>query len=499
MANWKQILEAVVGKGKMSKNERNMKAFEQKKARGPIRPVFHITRNENVDNILKEGLKSNPEGMTNVNSANNPFKNLGVEGGGVWVTDSPNIFPVYGTQLGKKDRASNLSTLRIDLPKSSLPDITAVYNPYGADSKLITADDPNLFAPFNAWNGMPAPTTALLTDIPPERITNLGYVEHMPNTRVKDRSDVVDAEKGAGDGFIYGLARGDLMDLTGTTGHRVPNMRPRYEKSPQRYVIDYLKHNQPIYNRTGNFPRENSNLTRQAITNVQERTRDKRWFSNRDKRYSTDFIPIKKWEDEYTPYVPYGHSVDEYKNRKFAPGAISRGIGGEGLPDIKQRNFNWKKYKELTEMGKSPFDASVQSAPQMALDWDDIVINGYNATPKVHPVGKYVFEPGHVSQGGINPFRRAIVPYVPGGNNIGPIDNTASLPELADFLKQHSDEVAEWIKPQSGKLMPEWLIPTTQNTTLEPPISRIKDPNNPKWQEVLRALMYYRSLPYWVK
>lgn len=490
MANWKQILEAVVGKGKMSKNERNMKAFEQKKARGPIRPVFHITRNENVDNILKEGLKANPEGMTNINSANNPFSNLGVQGGGVWVTDSPNVFPVYGTQLGKKDRAKSLSTLRIDLPKSSLPDITAVYNPYGVDSKLIKADDPNLFAPFKAWNGMPAPTTALLTDIPPEQITNLGYVEHMPNTRVKDRSYVVNAETEASkgerdDGFIYGLARGDLMDLTGTTGHRVPNMRPRYEKSPQRYVIDYLRHNQPIYNRTGNFPRENSNLTRQAVVNAQERTRDKTWFPNKDKRYSTDFIPVKKWEDEYTPYIPYGHSVDEYENLKFAPGAISRGIGGNTLPDIKQRNFNWERYKAFTEMGKSPYEASVQSAPQVALDWDDIVINGYNATPRVHSVGKYVFEPGHVSQGIVND-PRTISAY----DNIIAVDNDSKLQDLADFAKLPAvpREVISRLKGVSSP-----------SNSLEPPISRIKDPNNPKWQDVLRALMYYRSLPYWVK
>lgn len=424
MANWKQILEAVAGKGKMSKNERNMKAFEQKKARGPIRPVFHITRNENVDNILKEGLKANPEGMTNINSANNPFSNLGVQGGGVWVTDSPNVFPVYGTQLGKKDRAKSLSTLRIDLPKSSLPDITAVYNPYGVDSKLITADDPNLFAPFDAWNGMPAPTTALLTDIPPERITNLGYVEHMPNSRVKmEYRDLADKLPERTDNLLYGLTRGDLMDLTGTTGHRVPNMRPRYEKSPQRYVIDYLKHNQPIYNRTPNFPRENSPLTKEAIASVQNRTRNNRnrEFSvdfspinndktniqnparhsvrNKDKRYSTDVIPVSKWQNEYTPYVPYGHDIDEYKNLKFAPGAISRGIGGEGLPDIKQRNFNWKTYKTFTEHRQPPYFAAMQAAPQVALDWDDIVINGLRANPRVHSVGKYVFEPGHVSRG----------------------------------------------------------------------------------------------------
>lgn len=487
MANWKQILETVANKGRMSKNERNMKAFEHKKAHGPIRPVFHITRNENVDNILKEGLKSNPEGKTNINSADNPFSNLGVQGGGVWVTDSPNVFPVYGSQLGKKDRAQSLSTLRIDLPKSSLPDITAVYNPYGKDSKLITADDPNLFAPFTAWNGMPAPTTALLTDVPPEQITNLGYVEHMPNHRIKtEYDDLADRSPERTDNLLYGLSRGDLMDLSGTTGHRVPNMRPRYEKSPQRYIIDYLKHNQPIYNRFAKLPQENSNLTRQAIAHAQKRTRGNSRYT--DKRYSTDFLPVSKWNDEYIPYIPYGHSADEYENLKFVPGAISRGIGGEGLPDIKQRNFNWKTYKTITENGNSPYFAAMQAAPQAVLDWDDIVISGYNATPQVRSVGKYSFWPGHVTQGMTDNELSTISAYAPDGKEIFSINNATKLPELADVAKLNTADVAEQIKLMSEPV-----------GSIEPPASKLKDPNNPKWQEVLRALMYFRSLPYWAK
>lgn len=463
-------------KGWLSKNDRNMKKFQAKQERGPVKTLFHITRNENVDNIMNQGLQANPAGKVNENSANHPFANVGVDEGGVWVTNSPNVFPVYGTTIGsvRGPREKALSTIRIDVPKEHLPNMTAVYNPYGIDSKLIAASDPNLFANFEAFNGMPAPTTAILSDMKPEWLTDLGYVEHHLQPRVSkeyaERAENVDRA----DNLMFGLDKGTLKDLTGTTGHRIPNMAGRSTKSPQRYAIDFVEHNLPIIQRLPVWPAEVSpSVTAFRQGNVMGIPEDitGRPLPNELKRYSADFIPANTWSNEYRPYTPFGEKRrgknDPYE---FAAGAVSRGIGGAKLPPIKDRVFNWKKYKEALQAGAAPNTATLQAVPRYQLDWNNIISTNMGYTPKVYKTDRIRIEPGPVSRGMSVPddfvdFDDEIL--------IGRNEPLTSVKEIAkDKAKDIVDEFNARVDYR--------------------PVLRIADIDNPTWQEIVRAIMQYR-------
>lgn len=465
--------------GRLSKNERNMKKFQAKKERGPVKTLFHITRNENVDNIMNQGLQANPAGKVNENSAAHPFANVGVDEGGVWVTNSPNVFPVYGTTVGsvRGPRSGALSTIRIDVPKEHLPNMTAVYNPYGMDSKLIEASDPNLFADFQAFNGMPAPTTAILSDMKPEWLTNLGYVEHHLQPRVSKEYAKQATNVDRTDNLVFGLDKGTLKDLSGTTGHRIPDMAGRLTKSPQRYAIDFIEHNQPISKRRDIFPVEESPTLmsfRQGNKSGLLEDMAGRPLDSEQKRYSLNFIPAYKWTDEYRPYMPYGTKVPQTRQSvDFVPGAISRGIGGN-LPPIRDRNFDWKKYKSAINQGLTPHDAAIWGNPQYLLDWDNIVhhnVRGYG--PKIRSTGG-----ADISAYGVisrapdvqNPFKSFIT-----GESLEPDDG--SLKTLGDWIKLDPKHYAEALQE---------LYPDITRKT-------ISDMNNPTWQEVLRAYIKRRG------
>ena len=141
-------------KGLLSKNERNAAEAQTKKERGPVKAMFHITKNENVPAIEQQGLIANNPNA-NVNSAYQPFSSVGVKGGGNWVTDQPTAFPVYGTTVGGKlgneaARRDALTTFKIEFPVSKLPTTRAVRDPYGR-AKLTTADKG--WSPFGTWAG----------------------------------------------------------------------------------------------------------------------------------------------------------------------------------------------------------------------------------------------------------------------------------------------------------------------------------------------------------
>lgn len=477
MANWKRILETVVSKGRMSKNERNMEKFKAKKERGPVKTLFHITRNENVDNIMKQGLQANPAGKVNENSAAHPFASVGVDEGGVWVTNSPNVFPVYGSTVGslRGPRGNALSTIRIDVPKEHLPEMTAVYNPYGIDSKLIAAIDPNLFANFTAFNSMPAPTTAILSDMKPEWLTNLGYVEHHLQPRVSKEYARRAKNLNRTDNLIFGLDKGTLKDLSGTTGHRIPNMSGRLTKSPQRYAIDFLEHNLPI---TQRLPVQPTEVPSKVMAFHQGNTMGVPTditglpYPNELKRYSADFIPANKWSEEYRPYTPPGEKRRSSRNPyNFATGAISRGIGGVQLPSVEDRVFNWKKYKEAIRNGVAPNMATLQAVPDYQLDWDNIVSGKMGYSPKVNKTERIRIEPGPVSRGMI--VTDDLVDW--DGNLL-----VGRYEPLTSIKMRSKDE----LKDIGGEF----------NTRIDyRPVQRIHDIDNPTWQDIVRAVMQYRA------
>lgn len=173
-------------KGRLPKNARNYAKWKAEQERGPVRTFFYITKNERLPAIKREGLRANSQ-FANINSAYQPFNDLGVEGGGNWVTQHPGAFPVYGTTVGGKAgdaaaRADALSTLKIEIPVNKLPEIRAVKDPYGANMHLTKASDKQLFTKFPAWDNSNARVAVLLEDIPPEQLIDLGYVEHARST-----------------------------------------------------------------------------------------------------------------------------------------------------------------------------------------------------------------------------------------------------------------------------------------------------------------------------
>lgn len=372
-----------MSKASLLKNTRNYAEYLRKKERGPVKAFFHITKNENVPAIEQQGLLTNHPNA-NVNSANHPFRKHGTDAGGVWVTTEPTAFPVYGTTIGGKHgnaeaRADALSTIKIEVPLPELRNMKAVQDPYGANI-LRKGDDPRAIDKFPTWAGINVPSTVFLDDIKPQWLKNIGYVEETADLNPTLVLPTL-AEAPSGwklpprDNTQRWLDKGRMKDYAGYTGHR--HVKGPYDKSPQRFVNEEIANNQPITKRLPVFPVPNDEATMMRIQGAELKyDSDGNVIisaPNELKRYSTDFIPAETWTTDYENYVKPGESIKNKRYVKFAPGAIARGMGGENMPSIKERNFNWNKYKKALEEGDTPQAATFAAQPNVKLDWDNIV------------------------------------------------------------------------------------------------------------------------------
>lgn len=392
MASWNTIKEAVRAlKGQMSKNERNAAKYQKKKERGPVKAFFHITKNENVPAIEQQGLLTNHPNA-NINSANHPFRKHGTDAGGVWVTTEPTAFPVYGTTIGGKHgnasaRADALSTIKIEVPLPELAKMKAVQDPYGKNI-LRKGNDPRAVEKFSTWAGIDVPTTVLLNDIKPEWLKNIGYLEEAERFSTPSLPTLKDAPASwvlRPNDVARQLNKADFKAYVGYTGH--DHGRGSFDKSPVRLVFDQINRNQPISKRLPVFPVPNDEATmmRKQGAQLKYDSDDNVIISapNDLKRYSTDFIPAETWTTNYEDYVKPGEPVSKQRTHEFAPGAISRGIGGTNMPPVKDRNFNWNTYKKLLEEGDTPQSAAFNAQPLVKLDWDNIVYRNGQYLPKV--------------------------------------------------------------------------------------------------------------------
>jgi hypothetical protein len=362
----------------LPKNFRNYQAYLTKKKRGPVKAFFHITKNENVPAIEQQGLLANHPNA-NINSAFQPFRKHGSKGGGVWVTTEPSAFPVYGTTIGGRfddgsARADALSTFKIEVPVPELPKMLAVQDPYGKNI-LRKGNDPRAIKPFGTWLGNEVPTTVFLNDMKPEWVKNLGYVEerapihpmldtHPEISEIRSGWDILQEADDLS--WLRALSKGGVRDYSGLTGHG--HGFGTYDKSPQRFIVDYIDRNRPITDRLPIFPvaAHPNRLGRLqgAIIRADE--------TNALKRFGNQPLSFD-WSDEYRAYVKPGESIQDRRSYDFAPGAISRGMGGPGLPPIKERNFDWNKYNKLLSEGDTPQAAAFASQPNQSLDWDNII------------------------------------------------------------------------------------------------------------------------------
>lgn len=371
----------------LPKNIRNYKAYLEKKKRGPVKAFFHITKNKNVPAIEKKGLLTNHPNA-NINSAFQPFRKHGSTGGGVWVTTEPTAFPVYGTTIGGKRggasaRANALSTFKIEVPVPELPKMLAVQDPYGKNI-LRKGNDPRAIEPFGTWLGTDVPTTVFLNDMKPAWLKNLGYVEERsPIHPILDTRSDINELKGSWDlspdaddaELLRHLSKSDLRDYSGLTGHR--HGFGTYDKSPQRFVEDYLNRNRPIEERRPVLPTPVRIPVMARIQNVPHDVKATKVLTRPDviepnefKRYSANFIPAARWTQMYRDYIKPGESILDRRRYKFKPGAVSRGMGGRGLPPLKDRLFNWDTYAQEIETSGSPRLATYYAQP-VKLDWDN--------------------------------------------------------------------------------------------------------------------------------
>ena len=425
----------------------------------------------------------------NINSANHPFRKHGTDAGGVWVTTEPTAFPVYGTTIGGKNggaaaRADALSTIKIEVPLPELPKMKAVQDPYGKNI-LRKGNDPRAIEEFDTWADIDVPTTVFLDDIKPQWLKNIGYVEEAPKLgETATFPDFVNVPSGWGiapnDVFnnLRGLSKGDFKEYTGYTGHR--HGMSGGDRAQRRFIDDYLDKNQPITERLPEFPKPEyieGMARRQGATTGPKTVRDgiaEVPAPNEANRYSADFIPARKWTEDYRSYVKPGESIYNKYQFEFAPGAISRGIGGSNMPPIKDRVFNWNKYKQLIAEGESPSYAAARAKPEFILDWDNIIYHSGQYRPKVIDGDVRVSSDGHISAG--TP-RGRIVDLVTGEYLVNP--NTQGAIH------------------QYHQLTPE-AIESLKNYTAYDDI--VKDKDHPTWQELTRVLMRINAgtgTPYW--
>ena len=480
----------------LPKNFRNYQAYLAKKKRGPVKAFFHITKNENVPAIEQQGLLANHPNA-NINSAFQPFRKHGSTGGGVWVTTEPTAFPVYGTTIGGKGggadaRADALSTFKIEVPVPELPKMLAVQDPYGKNI-LRKGNDPRAIEPFNTWYGIDVPTTVFLNDMKPAWLKNLGYVEERaPIYRAVDFDPNIMKLKGswgispdAEDAVLLRhLSKADLRDYSGLTGHG--HGWGSYEKSPQRFVNDYLNRSRPIRERMPLHPKPVDIKKLAQMQGAAEGPKSIKMFSRRDiiypneyKRYSADFIPEFKWTYKYRDYVKPGEDIRNARGRHFAPGAISRGMGGRVMPSIKERNFDWNKYKQLIESGETPGYAAYAARPKVVLDWDNIDYtrpSGY--TPH------YIIRPETAPDGAVSRGYQGW--YL--------LDRDAETLFNGD---ENLNQIAELVKRNGPQMYFDELRYTGPNPKAGPDprlVKHIQDIKHPTWQDIVRSLMKLRYL-----
>jgi hypothetical protein len=437
----------------MSKNERNAAKYQKKKERGPVKAFFHITKNENVPAIEQQGLLTNHPNA-NINSANHPFRKHGTDAGGVWVTTEPTAFPVYGTTIGGKNgnasaRADALSTIKIEVPLPELAKMRAVQDPYGKDI-LRKGNDPRAIEKFGTWAGIDVPTTVLLNDVKPQWLKNIGYVEEASNTyNVATMPEFNDL---AGSWDIYPdnenfkhlrfLSKGDLRDYSGYTGHR--HGTGSYEKSPRRFVDEYIDKNQSIMERLPEFPvaAHPNRLGRLqgAIIRGDE--------TNALKRFGNQPLAVD-WSNEYLDYVKPGESVENRRQLEFAPGAISRGMGGLHMPSVKERNFNWNKYKKLLAEGNTPQVAAFEAQPEVTLNWDNII--GYH-TGEYLPQTISAHDFDAINEGAISRGDDVLNTRV---MQIGQRVRRSDADRLRDAIKPFTDSNADIVRNEYKITMPD--------------------------------------------
>ena len=474
-----------MSKSSLLKNTRNYAEYLRKKERGPVKAFFHITKNENVPAIEQRGLLTNSPNA-NINSANHPFRKHGTDAGGVWVTTEPTAFPVYGTTIGGKHgnsaaRADALSTIKIEVPLPELRKMKAVQDPYGKNI-LRKGDDPRAIEKFGTWAGIDVPTTVFLNDMKPQWLKNIGYVEEVPDAFSvapdPETSNLAGSWELSPDDIRRMLNKSDFRDYSGSTGHR--HGSGNYDKSPEHYVVDYIDSNRPILDRAPKLPEPE---TIEYVARRQGAKSGPKYIQggiatvpapNEAKRYSVDFIPAHKWTEDYQDYVKPGESVTKQREFEFAPGAISRGIGGADMPSIKERNFNWNTYKQLIAEGESPDYAAERAKPEFILDWDNIVHHNGQYRPKIIDGDVRVSSDGHISAG--TPRGRVVDvvtgEYLTNPNTQGAIHQYHQLtPEAIESLKFYTayDDI-------------------------------VKDKDHPTWQELTRVLMRINagtSTPYW--
>ena len=490
MASWNSVKEAVRAlKGQMSKNARNTAKYQKKKERGPVKAFFHITKNENIPAIEQQGLLTNHPNA-NINSANHPFRKHGTDAGGVWVTTEPTAFPVYGTTIGGKNgnasaRADALSTIKIEVPLPELAKMKAVQDPYG-ENILRKGNDPRAIQTFPTWSGESVPTTVLLNDIKPEWLKNIGYVEEASGdfnpagmwSLLKKQGSW---ELPSGDTRRM-LNKADFRDASGVTGHGTgTRMGYLLNKTPGRFVEDYLNRNHPITDRLPIFPKPEGIG---PMANKQTGHSPNYIFNENDelvsvpanelKRYSVGVIPVNKWTTEYKDYVKPGESVNKQRTHEFVPGAISRGIGGRGLPPIKKRNFNWDAYNRGIARNYIPAEAASDAFPDYALDWDNIVLYGEDGYgPRIVKPNEHAAHYGAVSRGSNNAWLvDAQGETILNGDE--ELQQIKRIYENKEYRRDLRDALAEQQVIRDGK------------TTLN---------KNATWKDILRAWIDYRFDP----
>ena len=475
-----------MSKSSLLKNARNYAEYLRKKVRGPVKAFFHITKNENVPAIEQQGLLTNHPNA-NINSANHPFRKHGTDAGGVWVTTEPTAFPVYGTTIGGKHgnasaRADALSTIKIEVPLPELAKMRAVEDPYGRNI-LHRGDDPDAIDLSTTWAGIDVPTTVLLDDIKPEWLKNIGYVEekappHLFANRDYRARDIAGSWQLSKDNLLRMLDKSRLRDYSGLTGHRHDKPKDA-AKSSYRFVEDYLDKNQPITKRLPIFPRP---MLLEDAAHIQGASSGPKYVQdgiadvpapNEANRYSVGFIPAHRWSEVYRDYVKPGKSINSTSTFEFAPGAISRGMGGEHMLPLKDRNFNWPKYKKLIAAGASPSEAARSAVPDYVLDWDNIVYHNVRGYGPKHVVIDNT-NAGHISAGTPRGHVQDVVTgkYLVNPNDQGAIDQFQQLgPDDIESLKNYNayDDI-------------------------------VKDKDHPTWQELVRVIMRINAgtaTPYW--
>lgn len=334
--------EIVKGTARMGKNARNLD-----NAKNPVIERWHRTRSKNDDSIRDKGLLV---GKDNPNYGRNTGDESGLKIPAVWLGTSPTEIPVL--QYYAKNKPDDLSTYRIRIPKDeyySTPRLKWDSGNRGntADARIVANGESSLTGETGRRTGRESLIDLYGKSIPPE------YLEKISPSELKALVTKDNEREVLNELFHKTYGRDATPQELYEFGTKLPAKLSHIErqKTPVGNLEDAVSSlaDEMEWTKYNKYPVSPKRAFVNGLNNAGVKLGDELPYGSTFlDRFNADNL------DEMSNYISEGH--------------ISRGNRFKMFPTIRDRMYNWKKYRDGIEQGLSPAEAHAEAMPDVVAD-----------------------------------------------------------------------------------------------------------------------------------